>query len=164
MTTAAPPSTPLVTLTVDELIHAGSGGMRRHLDHLLRGRGDGQFRHRDSWQHHVCGAMAEMAVAKYLGKWWFPFYDDPFSIEADVGSKWQVRSQEDRSDREPFLVVRERDRDDQAFLLVSYAIPRFRLHGWCWGREAKQDDYAQPASGGKPPCWFVPAPALRPMP
>lgn len=149
----------VVELTRDELLYAMLGGGQRQLDALLRERGS-HFEHVDSWQHHICGAMAEMAVAKHYGKWWFPVYDNPLAIAADVGSRWQVRSAQRSTDS---LILRDKDNPQQLYILVTYDIPRFTLVGWAWGHEIRRDEFLRPAEGAKPRAWFGPQRALRPI-
>jgi hypothetical protein len=149
-----------IELTRDEMMMAANGGVLRQIDALLKRRQD-QFRPPDPWKNHIYGALGEMALAKARDHYWFPAYDHPSKVEADVGKNWQVRSH-DRPNGE--LIVRERDRDDQAFVLaVLDDLPTVKLIGWIWGRDAKQDRFARPADAGKPPAWFVPQAALSPL-
>jgi hypothetical protein len=150
---------PVVELTRDELLYAMAGGAQRQLDALLHQRGS-HFEHVDSWQHHICGAMAEMAVAKFYGRWWFPVYDDPRAVVADIGEKWQVRSAHRPADS---LILRDKDDPRQIYFLVIYNIPRFTLAGWAWGHEVMRDEYLRPAEGDRPRAWFAPQRALRPV-
>lgn len=146
-----------VELTRDEMLYAAQGGVQRRVDAALAGRKD-YFHFGDPWERDVLGSMAELAFARSRDHYWFPVYDRPESVEADVGRRWQVRSSK-KADAP--LVVREKDRDDQAFVLVTCDIPRFTIVGWMWGGSAKQDRWRVEASGGKPACWMVPQADLR---
>ena len=151
----------VITLTRDELLHAVSGGAQRQLDALLLDRGS-HFEHVDSWMNHIHGAMAEMAVAKHYGKFWFPCYDDPLAVVGDVG-RWEVRAVVKESHS---LVIREKDlraHADQPFILVLVTIPRFKLLGWIKGADAPAVGILQPAAEGKPQAWFVPVSKLTPL-
>jgi hypothetical protein len=96
-------------------------------------------------------------VARVLSRYWG---GDVNSFKrADIGQRVQIRM---RSRHDWDLLVRPDDSDDMAYVLVTGTPTRMLVHGWCWGREAKQPEYLKP-HGGRPPAYFVPQAALRPM-
>lgn len=147
-----------VTLTRDEMIFAAHGGVVRNIDAILKGRrtifGNPQ---RELWANNMIGALAECAVAKSLGRYWTPLYDQPTGV-ADIGTRTQVRSS---LNPDATLRVYERDKPDHAFILVVVKAPCFSLVGWQWGHEAKQDKYR--ANGDGEATWAVPQAELREM-
>lgn len=148
-----------IALTRDELRLAAHGACDRQIDALLKGRRD-QFQPPDPWKNHILGSLAEAAVAKAYDRWWNPFYEEVSKIPADVGKRGQVRAQPRAGGP---LIVRKRDKDDHAFMLVEvHLLPTFRIIGWIWGRDAKRDEWKVAAQGDKPEAWFVPQSGLRP--
>lgn len=148
-----------VSLTLAEIQHAGQIGVARHAEALLEGRQDqhGAKKARDVWGLHIEGACGELAFSKATGRYW----SGPVGNfkEADVGDRVQVRT---RTHHNQDLIVREGDRADHAFALVTGRAPDFVVHGWIWGRDAKQARWLRDY-GGHGPAFFVPKEALRPI-
>ena len=98
-----------------------------------------------------------MAAAKALGRYWtMPV--NTFKDGGDVG-ELQIRTRPRHYNE---LIVRPGDRDTDTFILVTGRSPQFRVHGYITGGQAKRrcwlHDY-----GGRPPAYFVPQSALRPL-
>lgn len=106
------------------------------------------------WNEYQSTA-AEYAVSKGLNRHW-PLGGP--EVEADVGHKIQVRWTKHETGR---LIVHNRDRDDQCFVLVTGESPVFQLRGWCWGREAKDDAHWNDKA--RCPAFFVSQDKLRPI-
>lgn len=148
-----------VTLSWPELRLAGHIG----IDRFVRARarkwralyGQGQ----DEWWAHVLGAWGEIVVAKAANIYWPGDLGCPDNGRPDVGG-YHVRART-RSDYD--LIIRDDDDDDGRFVLVvPGALPRFRIIGECLGREGKLPEYRRDY-GGRPPAYFVPQDALRPL-
>lgn len=141
---------------------AAGVGVRRQIEAFRAGRQDqhgatsaevgGRGR---GWHLHIEGAAGEMAVAKALNRHWSASVNT-FKVGGDVG-RVQVRT---RSRHDYELIVRPEERDTDAFILVTGIAPAFRVHGWCYGREAKREEWRQ-NHGGHGAAFFVPASALR---
>ncbi len=147
-----------VTLTIVEMQHAAMLGAWRQIESTRLGVKD-RFGadSENGWTLNIEGAAGEMAVAKTLDRYWgMPV--NTFKQGGDVGAL-QVRT---RSRHNSDLIVRPCDRDGDVFILVTGRAPRFRIHGYAWGQQAKRacwlHDY-----GGRPPAYFVPQSALRPL-
>lgn len=110
----------------------------------------------------VIGAVAEYAVAKWLGHHWEPNIG---VIDGDDVGPVQVRLR-----RSPggSLVIRKRDlgrHNDDPFVLVTGTVETgLWLQGWRIAREViEQGEHCDPGGVGAP-CWTVQQPALLPMP
>jgi hypothetical protein len=146
-----------INLTDQEREAATAVGSRRHAEAVKKRLPDRHGFRGDSLQIHVEGACGELAAAKALGLPW----DGPvntFKRGGDVGDL-QVRT---RSNHAWDLIVRPDDRDGDVFVLVTGLTPRFRVHGWIRGVDAKKDAWRK-TYGGRPPAYFVPQRALRPL-
>lgn len=144
-----------VTLSLSETHAAISVGALRQIEAIRQARPD---RHgakaEDGWSLHIEGAAGEMAAAKALGRYW----DMPvntYKQGGDVGDL-QVRT---RSRHDYELIVRDGDRDGDTFILVTGRIPRFQVHGYIRGRDAKRPEWAR-NHGGRASAYFVPQAAL----
>jgi hypothetical protein len=144
----------VVNLTVDELRLAAAVGVERQIQALQNSRRPvyGEAAGGD-WQAHIEGAAAEMAVARWFDRFWAGALGD--LMAADVG-KLQVRAT-----RHPngSLILHDRDKDNDAFILVIGVSPRFLLAGWIYARDGKQQQYWRTDTGR--PAFFVPQGALR---
>lgn len=149
----------IVTLSPVEMALAATAGGIRHAESLMRGRRDahGLPEEADGLRLHVDGAAGEIAVAKLLGRYWGG--DVGTFKRADLGRGVQVRT---RSRHDYELLVRPDDPDDHAFVLVTGSPPRLAVRGWIWGQEAKRPEWLR-THGGRPPAYFVPTTALRPL-
>lgn len=107
------------------------------------------------WNVHIEGAAGEIAYAKMRDKFWNGSVNT-FKSGGDVGAV-QVRT---RSLAHYDLLVRDDDRDEDVFVLVTGTIPTFNVRGWCYGSAAKQERYRQ-TYGGREPAFFVPQSDLR---
>ena len=136
-----------VHLSQWELLQAALVGVRRHLEALRQKLPDKHGLESAGWSEHIEGAAGEMAFAKFSGKYW------SCSVNAfkagDVGEV-QVRT---RSKDHYDLIVRSDDKDDDVFVLVLGRVPRFRVVGWIWGREAKRGEFLR-EYGDRPAAYF----------
>jgi hypothetical protein len=106
------------------------------------------------WKN-MLGALGEAAAAKALDRYW-GCGDTRLDYGGDVGP-YHVRT---RALLSYDLTVYPSDPDDAAiFLIVPLAAPRFRVQGWLYGREAKQERYWQAPNGRW--AYFVPVADLR---
>lgn len=146
-----------VTLTPTESRAAILTGAERQIDALARGLRDRAGTGDDTWTLHIEGAAGEMAAAKALGRYWqMPVAT--FKHGGDVGDL-QIRT---RSHHSFELIVRDDDRDTDVFLLVTGRIPRFQVHGWIRGGDAKRAEWRK-QHGEREAAYFVPQNELRPL-
>jgi hypothetical protein len=147
----------LVTLTPTESRAAILTGAERQIDALTRGLRDRAGTSDDTWTLHIEGAAGEMAAAKALGRYWqMPV--STFKKGGDVG-ELQIRT---RSQHNYDLIVRDDDRDGDLFVLVTGRIPRFAVHGWIRGGDAKRAEWRKQYDAHEP-AFFVPQGELRPL-
>jgi hypothetical protein len=144
-----------VTLTQYELDMAATVGVRRQVSAVASGR---KHQHgmsfEDGWRAHIEGACGELALAKYLGKYWDGSVDT-FRSLPDLGNI-EIRT---RSKSYYELIVREDDDPSKVYVLVTGFAPDYQIRGWIRGADARRDEWLQ-AHGGRPPAWFVPHDAL----
>ena len=140
-----------VQLDWGEIFNSAMVGVYRQIASLKDGRRDQHgFNGDDGWTIHIEGAAGETAVAKALNRYLKPTFN-VFKSVRDV-DMWEVRT---RSKHDYDLIVRKGDGDSIPFILVTGRIPNFVVHGWIYGKDAKQDKWVA-EYGGRPPAWFVP--------
>lgn len=147
--------TTTVTLTQFELWLAATVGMRRQVEALRKGLPEQHGHTGSGWNEHIEGACGELVVAKALDRYWNGSVNT-FRAGGDVGAI-QVRT---RSRAEYELIVRPNDDDAAVFVLVTGAAPRYTIHGWIRGADAKRPAWRR-AYGGRPPAFFVPHASLH---
>jgi len=134
-------------------------GARRQVEAMRLGFGN-KTKHgeKSAIEDHMQGAGAEKAVGKRLN------LDTHFAINtfangiADVGEKIEVRWRREQWD----LIVREKDHDERAYVLVRGEMPEYEIVGWIWGRDAKKPEFWK-NPGGHGYAFFVPEKFLRPI-
>ncbi|NBW09696.1 MAG: hypothetical protein EBR82_16900 [Caulobacteraceae bacterium] len=144
----------LIELAWYEVHMATSVANLRQIMALRDGRQDAHGFAGDPWRVHMEGACGEMALAKFLGVYWSGSVD-AFRLP-DVGSL-QVRT---RSSHEYDLIVRHADSDESRYVLITGQAPRYVIHGWMLGKDAKQSHYYK-TYGDRPGAFFVPQSDLR---
>jgi hypothetical protein len=110
------------------------------------------------WEVNVEGAGAELAVAKYFG-WYWDFSVNTFKAP-DLGSKVQVRWTHSHNFS---LIVRPRDPEDDVYVLVSGWGPDYKIQGFMYGHEAKNQLWLRTESTGRPDAYMVPNDRLTPI-
>ena len=143
-----------IVLTNGEVLTAATIGIRRHVQALVRGRSQAfGCKVEESWQCNIVGALGEMVVAKALDRYW---NGDVGPLgRSDVGP-YQVRT---TPHVDGHLIVTDKDRDDDVFILVTGIEPAFVIRGWLYGRDAKRPEFIEDRGRGKR--FFVPQAALR---
>ena len=147
-----------VTLTWPEMWTAVMIGALRQIQNLAKGRQDEYDAPQDQgWEFHIQGACGEKAAAKDLGVYWSGNLGD---LKADDVGPFQVRT---ASGHGYHLLLHKKDQDEKKYILVTGTAPRFRLVGWCYGKEGKLKKYWWDKSKTKRPAYFVPQTALHPI-
>lgn len=110
-----------------------------------------------SWEMNCSGAVAEMAVAKWLNVFWDGALGDYRAKDAGI---LQVRSTAYAKGQ---LLLHEADADDDITILVlCNEEPEFTLAGWIVNRLGKDRKYWKELQKGRP-CFCVPQADLSPM-
>ena len=146
--------TATVELTVHEMYVAGVVGLRRNLEAIYHKRAP-RFPEKvtgELFGFHILGAMAEVAVAKYLDKFW-TCHVNHFD-EGDLGD-YEIRYSK-RKD------LKIRERDTGIVISVTGTPPEFVIAGWADATEAKKNYTATSPREG-PPAYFIPHDKLQDM-
>jgi hypothetical protein len=155
------PSPIVFTFTEEERRIAMEEGMRRQRVNEakgLRGRNKGAWRGDKALEIHLLGAAGEMAVASYLGLKEHLYKETEAKRgSADLPGNIDVKT---RSKASYDLIVQRNESPDKRFVLVTIEDQKTLIWGWCWGREAMDEQYwADPARGR--PAYFVCKEALH---
>jgi hypothetical protein len=102
------------------------------------------------WGAHVTGALGELAVSLALDVAWLPNIGGTDREHGDVLG-YQVRATP--RDTGP-LVIRDRDADTAAFVLVTGEPPRLAIRGWIYAAEGRAVGERR-APNGRPPADLV---------
>lgn len=146
-----------IQLGPDEVAIARLVGSRRYQSARRAGSDDVHYAHdANSEQQDQHAVGAELAVARKYDRYPSAFRSiGSDNKSGDVG-RLQVRHTEWLTGS---LLIYEESADDQAFMLVVGQLPRFRIVGWCYAREAKtQERWRERWPSGEPmftPCWVV---------
>lgn len=110
-----------------------------------------------AWDYHIEGALAEMAVAKFLDLYWTGI--GHVRGQADVGQMHEVRHRTTDAD----LCVRPKDEPEREYWLVYGKYGRYEIKGYKRGSECKVDTYRQLSNknGEQHTFYFVPASELQ---
>ena len=104
---------------------------------------------------HIEGACGELAYCKARDK----FFEGRVNTfkEADIGTNVQIRT---RSKHEYDLIVRDKDKDEDYFVLITGVCPTYTIHGYILGKDAKQEMWKK-EYGGRVAAYFVPKEYLK---
>jgi hypothetical protein len=166
----------IITLTRDEILKAGSTGMRREISARLKASEHNYISGKwtDGWRQNIEGALGEYAAARALG---IAFdYDavDVYNVSDLVykGNRVQVRTAivkewewkaPDILQKKP-LIVKPTDPDDWICLLVTGAAPKYSVCGWMPAGEAKALEdclVINPENEKDKPAWYIPQHLIR---
>lgn len=139
----------VVTLNWHEVATASHVGWMRQIKALQSDKHNTHGYTGEGWSEHCEGACGEMAVAKYLERYWNGSVN---TWKSDDLPGIQVRT---RSQHDYQLIVRPRDDDQAAFVLVTGRSPSYRVRGYITGADAKRPEWLQ-TYGGRPAAYFVP--------
>jgi len=148
--------------TEEERQQAMDEGLRRQRVNEargLRGRNGGAWKGSKALDIHLLGAAGEMAVASYLGMKEHLFKETEARRGSDDLPNIDVKT---RSKASYDLIVQKQEDPEKIFVLVTIENQQTLIHGWCYGKQAMQEQYwADPARGR--PAYFVGKEHLRPM-
>ncbi len=146
-----------VSLEWFEVSRAALVGVSRNVEAMRKGYRQKLRGKDESWERHVLGALGECAFAKATNRYWSGSVNT-FKA-ADVGDNIQIRT---RSQHAYDLIVRDDDRDDDVYVLVTGGPTDFTLHGWMRCSDAKSPKF-KANYGNYGEAYFVPKSALHPM-
>lgn len=125
-----------IHITPSEMYMAAQAGFLRTIQNIYKGAQSAYGADQDGidWKISIEGGIAEFVVAKALNLHWS---GKGVMRGPDVGN-YQVRSTRYKTGR---LLVNPKDDDDSVFILVIGIPPDFKVRGWMFGYEAKQEKY-----------------------
>lgn len=137
-----------------------STAFSRWSDSLKKGRKDRLFEKgwMKAFEIHWQGCIGEIGVAKGLNI--YPslrvnsFSGGQPDLDPDIEVRYRSKDNWD-------LIVRPTDPDDRRYVLVTGEPPHLTIHGWCFGHEAKREEFQKDYGKLGSPAFFVPATALR---
>jgi len=133
-------------------------GITRQIRNLMKGRPNAYGCAPDvGWQVHIEGCCGELAVAKYLDRYWNGNFED---LKADDVGQYQVRT---RSNHGWDLILHDRDLDDRIFILITGMAPQYVIRGWIRAGDGKKKEFWSDPSGKNRPAYFVPQDCLNPI-
>jgi len=144
-----------IKLTTLEMLLAGTMGMARHMQSISR-TPSCDMPPELSLENHTTGAIGEFAVAKALGL--YPGFTINNFDGPDIKPDIQVRAT-----HKGRLILTNRDKDSEKYVLVLGYGPELDVVGWVWGHEGKQEKWLADMKNGRPPAYFVSTEALRPI-
>jgi hypothetical protein len=139
----------LIELSPAEIQMAAFVGTQRTVQCLQKG-----INHRygakdtEAWQRSIEGAMGECALAKHLDHFW----SKGLPGDTDVGPH-DVRQTHHANGK---LIVHPSDDDNRRFYLVTGLLGKYNIHGYMYGRQAKQQKYWCDPQGTNRFAYFVP--------
>lgn len=139
----------LIELSPAEIQMAAFVGTQRTVQCLQKG-----INHRygakdtEAWQRSIEGAMGECALAKHLDHFW----SKGLPGDTDVGPH-DVRQTHHANGK---LIVHPSDDDNRRFYLVTGLLGKYNIHGYMYGRQAKQQKYWSDPQGTNRFAYFVP--------
>lgn len=145
-----------IDLTNQELMQAGVNGVMRHIKSKRQNhanRLNDTERDLNSWSIDINGVCGEMAVSRYLEKYYLP----PEIREEDVAGGYEVRTTTYETGH---LVIRSNDRPAIYILVVAKTF-RFSIRGWLHSDQAKSQQYYHPPDHIGLGYWKVPQSELR---
>lgn len=150
-----------VKLTEEEINLAYEIAHKRNQSQRKANRKDGKVLE-DSIEIDKQGALAELAVAKCLGRLWdgkfFEIHEWlNYRQSGNDVSGLEIRSTKHKNGR---LIIHPNDKDYVPYVLVIQDKDDFELVGWLYAFEAKRPEYFKDVGYGRP-CYYAPRDILR---
>ncbi len=159
---ASPPTPIEFIFTETERRQAIEEGLRRqglNESKGLRGRNGGAWKGSKALDIHLLGAAGEVAVASYLGMKEHLFKETEARRDSDDLPGIDVKT---RSRHSYDLIVQRQSDPNKKFVLVTIEGRQTLIHGWCYGKDAMQNQFWKDPARGRP-AYFVPQDFLCPM-
>ena len=142
-----------IKLSLAEIQVASQVGIQRQLEDIKAKKKSFAGEKQDAgWQRHIEGALTECAMAKYLNVYW---NKQKWNLP-DVGEV-EIRS---TSYENGCLILRPNDADDKKYYLLVGVNGEYKICGYLYGRDGKQDKYLT-NMGGRVNAYFVPQSELK---
>ena len=125
----------------------------------LRGRNGGAWKGSKALDIHLLGAAGEVAVASYLGMKEHLFKETEARRGSDDLPGIDVKT---RSKSRYDLIVQRQSDPNRKFVLVTIENQQTLIHGWCYGKDAMQNQFWKDPARGRP-AYFVPKEHLHPI-
>ncbi len=148
----------VIILEEHELFMGALMGLDREMRALKRGARD-RYAAKSPWEDHIEGALAELALARYLGVYW----NGGAVGDSDVAGGYEVRRTPHENGH---LTIFQSNPNDAPYVLVTGRAGRYTLQGWIMGSEGKRPNYLQTGYGQvtfSQPTYWIPQSALSPM-
>ena len=147
-----------IEISPAEMRMAAEMGISRQISNLAQGRPDAHGCALNvGWQVHIEGCCGELAVAKYLDRYWNGNFED---LKADDVGPYQVRTADNHNKR---LILHDRDPDDRIFILITGLAPKYIIQGWVRAEDGKKKEFWADPSRQNRPAYFVPLDCLNPI-
>ena len=146
-----------IILNTNEMRIAAYTAVERCIQSIGLGLKDAHgYKGEDSWDININGSGAEMAVAKFLNKYWGAPVGN--FKGADIGENIQVRSSINLTAK---MVIRKNDNLNDYYVFSIGKIPNYEIIGFIKGVDARREEWYTDNGNGRPPAWFVPQSALK---
>jgi hypothetical protein len=138
-----------ITMTDEQYQRAVKVGTRRYEESKKMGLRQAYGAAGYDLNKDILGASGELAYCLYTDQSWSESVN---TFKApDVGTNIQVRT----TPRTGRLIVRDRDKDDEIYVLIIADGKRFKIAGSMLGRDAKQEKFLDAPDPSRPPCYCV---------
>ena len=145
----------IIELDLYEIRVASQVGIQRQLEDIYKNKKSYSGENKEgAWTRHIEGALSECALAKAMNVYWnkrtFPLPDvdnvDCRSTPYHTGH----------------LQIKADDPNDRKFYLLVGINGKYRIAGWIWGKNGKQQHYWGVKGEGREPCYWIPQSDLIP--
>lgn len=152
-----------ISLDYSVIQYAAYVGAWRQIEAIKRNAANGRTSPRTGWQYNIDGAMAEAAVATWLGVWWdggpHKFKEQPDIVTPSGG--YEIRA---NGSPHGDLILTDRDSPDAIYILVLTAeAPIYELCGWTKGEDGMTGRWKRKPRADFAPAHFVPQDELNDM-
>ena len=145
----------IAELDIFEMRVAAQVGLQRQLEdiHANKKSYSGEAKE-GAWSRHIEGALSECALAKVMNVYWNKrSYPHPDVGDVDCRcTPYQTGH----------LQIKKTDPDDRKFYLLIGINGKYRIAGWIWGKDGKQQQYWGTKGESRDPCYWVPQRDLIP--
>jgi hypothetical protein len=145
----------ITELDLHEMKVAAQIGLQRQLEDINAKKKSFSGENKEgAWSRHIEGALSECALAKAMNVYWnkrtYPLPD-----VGDVDCRCTPY-------HTGHLPVKADDPNDRKFYLLVGINGKYRIAGWIWGKNAKQQHYWGVKGEGRDPCYWIPQSDLIP--
>ena len=146
----------IIELDLYEIRVAAQVGIQRQLEDINKNKKSFSGENKEgAWSRHIEGALSECALAKAMNVYWnkrtYPLPD-----VGDVDCRCTPY-------HTGHLQIKKDDPDDRKFYLLVGINGKYRIAGWIWGKNGKQQHYWGVKGEGRDPCYWIPQSDLIPF-